>query len=1636
MVFGNRGGGGGLKFSINNYSGSSTTSPPKEVSEAYTKTLNNINTVAATPWTNYSNNPNDFVAAFNPQQQYAQNQFSANQGTPAPYVIDAQNSYGNATNAFNNGMGFANNANQNISNFDIANSSNPSYGQGNYFTQQAAQSPGGYDAANPYLGQANSAFNYGSQATNQVGADEINRYLSPFQAAVVNPTMQLMSQQNQMAMNGTLGNVIKNGGFGNDRAGVMMANQNQQNQLANAKTISDLNASNYQQALQTAVGQRAQNQADLQRAIMAGQGLGQLGSTAGQLQATDLNRILAAGKQTADIGTAQRQAFETQQQFGQNDLARQLAIANYYGTAGQGLAGIGQQQADLGFKYQQGIADNMKSYYQTATDQQKTKQAGLDALYNQYLQSKAYPFETAQFALDAIGGLGPNYGSTTADSGSSTGLSFDFSDPSLKTGVGNSRGGYRDGGSADKPEVVGRTFDGQDIYRYSLMGGKPQIGLMADEVAQRHPHAVGSLGDIMTVDYARATDKAAEKGHENGANHRSERDFLSNGGDVVDPRSPSSLASVASGPSLYGARFSFVPKNRGASRGRMMASSPKIQPPPPFTEKKPQASGAAQLKELASNAHGLYQAMKGYKADGLFKGLGGVFDTAATTGAAPAAASSASAAVPAPAPSTTPSAPAASPSAKPSAPANSVTPDPKSSADLGDIIDPLKGLFAKDGGSIPGYYIGGGIGKKKHPWEDDEEGSFVPSGGKKEYGSMPVNRPKISQKNGQNDSGGGSSQQQGGGFMDALKGGVDMATKGIGAVKGLGALGSAASGMGSAASGLAGAGSLASAGTGLASMGSAAAGGLGGLSGILSFLPFLGLFSDPSLKTGVGRKGYKDGETVEEEDGHTVSVKNKSALTVPEKPVDVGPVTKASYNRDYDPGGFDQHIGHTLKREGGYTADDAGAGPSNHGINQRSHPGLDIKHLSQDQAREIYKKEYWDGIGADSLPQSVRSLAYDASVNQGPGRARRWAQEAGDDPIKMAQLRMDHYQSLIDRNPGTYGKYAGAWAGRVNSDLAKLGIEPMSLHYNGKDHRGSGIGPEYNGGGDSIPEGGRSFMASTESDPMERFVFPLLGAAAGAAAGAAENNGSGRGIGAIAGGLSGLGGTYSKIASEELDRQKFNWQQQMDTDRLNLQRQEHSDAMKNQERTFGYQDRTQGREDAKEKREADKSERARKAREETKKIFEPEPEGLGNTPSIPPATDPNKPAENATPPAPLVNPAPNAPRNPEKKDDPSSVTPGSNSPEVKVTNPTDANPTDPMEQTRKIAEKDAIEPPKPTVTEKPKTYPTKSRDGSEINWSMVPKSENLPYWYNKLEQANKAWTTLTVAGDDEGARTAAAKAKEALDAIDKINEKGYITYNGSPTGYLELPGKADVEQRRELEKDTAKKTMESKTATNQKRNADTLAEGDSDVKGASEVLASLDVMDNAMDNMPTTGMLSPGVQAGLRSDLAKTVNTIERVFGYKEGELSFNPNAVASAELLKKEQFRLGAALSRSIGGREPGFIVQSAVAANPGLENTPEGYRRVSSSIRSMQQYKKDRANFFSEYIDEKGTVKGAQEAFEQAHPRKEYVDQAIAGAVHKQHRDEYLKATGKEKRWMGEALDEEYGSGTAAALDYMKGR
>lgn len=106
-------------------------------------------------------------------------------------------------------------------------------------------------------------------------------------------------------------------------------------------------------------------------------------------------------------------------------------------------------------------------------------------------------------------------------------------------------------------------------------------------------------------------------------------------------------------------------------------------------------------------------------------------------------------------------------------------------------------------------------------------------------------------------------------------------------------------------------------------------------------------------------------------------------------------------------GPFAQAFRVVVGEEGGYTANPSDPGNwttgqcgggrcagTKFGISAAAYPGLDIAGITLEDARTLYRRDYWDRVQGDSLPAPLALLVFDAAVNNGVGRAVRWLQQA------------------------------------------------------------------------------------------------------------------------------------------------------------------------------------------------------------------------------------------------------------------------------------------------------------------------------------------------------------------------------------------------------------------------------------------------------------------------------------------------------------------------------------------------------------------------------------------------------------------------------------------------------------------
>lgn len=100
---------------------------------------------------------------------------------------------------------------------------------------------------------------------------------------------------------------------------------------------------------------------------------------------------------------------------------------------------------------------------------------------------------------------------------------------------------------------------------------------------------------------------------------------------------------------------------------------------------------------------------------------------------------------------------------------------------------------------------------------------------------------------------------------------------------------------------------------------------------------------------------------------------------------------------------FERVIGHegNLSMDptdrGNWTSGIVGVGElkgTKYGISAMSYPHLDIKNLTLDQAKQIYRVDFWSKVNGDRLPDGVSYQLFDFAVNSGIGTAIRYLQRS------------------------------------------------------------------------------------------------------------------------------------------------------------------------------------------------------------------------------------------------------------------------------------------------------------------------------------------------------------------------------------------------------------------------------------------------------------------------------------------------------------------------------------------------------------------------------------------------------------------------------------------------------------------
>ena len=164
---------------------------------------------------------------------------------------------------------------------------------------------------------------------------------------------------------------------------------------------------------------------------------------------------------------------------------------------------------------------------------------------------------------------------------------------------------------------------------------------------------------------------------------------------------------------------------------------------------------------------------------------------------------------------------------------------------------------------------------------------------------------------------------------------------------------------------------------------------------------------------------------------------------------------------------FERLIGHEGKftndrqDRGNWTTGVIGKGElkgTNYGISAMTYPDLDIKNLTLVQAKQIYKRDWWDKINADQINPALVFQVWDFAINAGMGTAKRKLQlavgvlddgiignltiqainkaELNDILLKFNAERLKYYTSL-----STWPRYGKGWTLRVAGQLNYAAVD-------------------------------------------------------------------------------------------------------------------------------------------------------------------------------------------------------------------------------------------------------------------------------------------------------------------------------------------------------------------------------------------------------------------------------------------------------------------------------------------------------------------------------------------------------------------------------------------------------------------
>jgi lysozyme family protein len=114
----------------------------------------------------------------------------------------------------------------------------------------------------------------------------------------------------------------------------------------------------------------------------------------------------------------------------------------------------------------------------------------------------------------------------------------------------------------------------------------------------------------------------------------------------------------------------------------------------------------------------------------------------------------------------------------------------------------------------------------------------------------------------------------------------------------------------------------------------------------------------------------------------------------------------------------------------------------------------DIKALTKEDVKPLYKRNYWDALHGDAIPSGLDYCLFDCAINSGVGRASKWIQEIAGvtadgaignnsvaaitqiNPVTAINEFCDKRQAFLE-SLKTFATFGKGWTQRVKDVRAK-----------------------------------------------------------------------------------------------------------------------------------------------------------------------------------------------------------------------------------------------------------------------------------------------------------------------------------------------------------------------------------------------------------------------------------------------------------------------------------------------------------------------------------------------------------------------------------------------------------------------